>query len=62
VFQELKRYLISPLVMVAPEPGEPLLLCITAIAEAMSMVLVAERPEPPQLEETKETSVNGSGS
>jgi hypothetical protein len=25
-FQELKRYLTSPPVMVAPEPGEPLLL------------------------------------
>jgi hypothetical protein len=29
-FQELKRYLTSPLVMVVPKPGEPLLLYITA--------------------------------
>jgi hypothetical protein len=41
-FQELKRYLTSPPVMVAPEPGGPLLLYITMIAEAMSMVLIAE--------------------
>jgi hypothetical protein len=43
-FQELKRYLISPPIMVAPEPGEPLLLYITATANAISMVLVVERP------------------
>jgi hypothetical protein len=48
--------------MVAPEPGEPLLLYITATAEAVSMVLVTERSEPPQPQETKETSVNSSGS
>jgi hypothetical protein len=41
-FQELKRYLTSPLVIVAPEPSEPLLLYTTAIAKAVSMVLVAE--------------------
>jgi hypothetical protein len=28
----------------------------------MSMVLVAERPETPQPQETKEVSINGSGS
>jgi hypothetical protein len=44
--QELKRYLTSPPVMVAPKPGEPLLLYITATLEAVSMVLVAERPDP----------------
>jgi hypothetical protein len=42
VLQELKRYLTSPPVMVASEPGEPLLLYITATAEAVSMVLVIE--------------------
>jgi hypothetical protein len=41
-FQELKRYLTSPPIVVAPEPGEPLLLYIAATAEAVSMVLVAE--------------------
>jgi hypothetical protein len=46
-FQELKRYLTSPPVMVAPEPGEPLLLYIAAIVEAMSMVLVIELLKPP---------------
>jgi hypothetical protein len=61
-FQELKRYLTMLSIIVALEPGEPLLLYITAIAKAVSMVLVAERPEPPQPQETKETSMNGSGS
>jgi hypothetical protein len=71
-FQELKRYLTSPPVMVSSEPGEPLLLYIAAIAEAVSMVderyltsppvLVDERSEPPQPQETKEASTNGSGS
>jgi hypothetical protein len=61
-FQELKQYLTSPPVMVAPKPGEPLLLYITAISEVVSMVLVVERPEPPQPQETKEASANGSGS
>jgi hypothetical protein len=46
-FQKLKRYLTSMPVMVALEPGEPLLLYITATAEAVSMVLVAEWSEPP---------------
>jgi hypothetical protein len=46
-FQELKRYLTSPPVMVALEPGEPLLLYIVAIVEAMSMVLVIELLKPP---------------
>jgi hypothetical protein len=41
-FQELKRYFTSPLVMVALEPGEPLLLYVTATAEAVSMVLVQD--------------------
>jgi hypothetical protein len=40
-FQELKRYLTSSSVLVAPEPGEPLLLYIAAIAEVVSMVLAA---------------------
>jgi hypothetical protein len=31
--------------MVAPEPGEPLLLYITSTAEAVSMELVAKRPD-----------------
>jgi hypothetical protein len=47
VFQELKQYLTSPPVIVAPKPGEHLLVYITAIAEAVSMVLVTEWLEPP---------------
>jgi hypothetical protein len=39
--------------MVAPEPGEPLLLYIVATADARSMVLVAERPEPHQVPEAE---------
>jgi hypothetical protein len=40
-FQELKRYLTSSSVLVASEPGEPLLLYIAAIDEVVSMVLAA---------------------
>jgi hypothetical protein len=47
-YQELKRHLTPPSIMVAPEPGEPLLLYIMAIADAVSMVLVMERPKPHQ--------------
>jgi ribonuclease HI len=42
-FQELKQHLVSLPILVAPEPGEPLYLYITAAAEAVSMVLVVER-------------------
>jgi hypothetical protein len=42
-FQELKQHLASLSILVAPEPGEPLYLYIAAAAEAISMVLVAER-------------------
>jgi dsDNA-binding SOS-regulon protein len=62
VFQEHKRYLTSPLVLIALEPEEPLLLYIAATAEAVNMVLVTKRPEPPQPQETKEASANSSGS
>jgi hypothetical protein len=61
-FQELKRHLMSPLIMVATEPSEPLLLYITATAGPMSMVLVAERPEPHQHQEPKGTSAASYGS
>jgi hypothetical protein len=56
VFQELKRYLTSPPVMVAPEPGEPPLLYVAATVEVVSMVLVAKRLEPPYPQETKEAA------
>jgi hypothetical protein len=42
-FPELKQHLVSLPILVAPEPGEPLYLYITAAAEAVSMVLVVER-------------------
>jgi dsDNA-binding SOS-regulon protein len=60
-FQELKRYLTSSPVMMPPKPREPLLLYITATTEVISMVLVTERSEPPQPQETKEASANDSG-
>ena len=44
-FQELKQHLTSLSVLVAPEPGETLFLYLAASAEAVSMVLVAERTE-----------------
>jgi hypothetical protein len=61
-FQELKRYLTSPPIMVAPEPGEPLLLYIAATSDAVSMVLVAEWPSPHDLHELESSSAGGSGS
>jgi hypothetical protein len=45
-FQELKQHLVSLPILVAPEPEEPLYLYITAAAEAVSMVVVVERPTP----------------
>jgi dsDNA-binding SOS-regulon protein len=57
--QELKRYLTSPPVVVAPEPGEPLRLYIAATSEAVSMVLVAERPDAHGLHELESSSANG---
>jgi hypothetical protein len=48
--------------MVAPEPGEPLLLYIAATLEVMSMVLVTERSDPHALHELRISSTDGSGS
>jgi hypothetical protein len=45
-FQELKQHLVSLPMLVASEPEESLYLYIAAVAEAMSMVLVVERPAP----------------
>jgi hypothetical protein len=42
-FTELKRYLMSPPIMVAPTFREPLLLYITATPRTASVVLVAEQ-------------------
>jgi hypothetical protein len=42
-FAELKRYLTSPPIMVAPTPCEPLLLYIAATPRTASAVLIAER-------------------
>jgi hypothetical protein len=48
--------------MVAPEPGEPLLLYIAATAEVVSMVLVVEQPEPQQPQALKGAPTTGSRS
>ena len=45
VFQELKRYLTSPPVMVAPRPQEPLVLYLAAMPYSASAALVAVREE-----------------
>jgi hypothetical protein len=42
-FIELKRYLTSPLIMVAPRSREPLLLYIAATPRTASTILVVER-------------------
>jgi hypothetical protein len=44
-FQEMKQYLTSLLVLVAPDPGETLFLYLAAMTEVISMVLVTERSE-----------------
>ena len=44
-FQDLKRYLTSPPVMVAPRPLEPLVLHLSATPHSASAVLVALREE-----------------
>jgi hypothetical protein len=45
-FQEMKQYLTSLPVLVAPDPGETLFLYLAATTEVISMVLVTERSEP----------------
>ena len=44
-FQDLKRYLTSPTVMVAPRPQEPLVLYLAATPYSASAALVAVREE-----------------
>ena len=45
-FEDLKKYLASPPIMVAPRPREPLKLYLAATPQMASAVLVAEREEP----------------
>ena len=44
-FQDLKRYLTSPPVMVAPRPRKPLVLYLSATPHSASAALVALREE-----------------
>src|SRR4051812_6912505 len=44
-FQDLKRYLTSPPVMVAPRPQEPLVLYLAATPYSASTTLVAVRED-----------------
>jgi hypothetical protein len=46
-FQEMKQYLTSLPVLVAPDPDETLFLYLAATTEVISMVLVTERSEFP---------------
>ena len=41
--QDLKRYLFSTLILVAPKPGESLLLYLAATNQVVSAALVAQR-------------------
>src|SRR5680860_1568030 len=45
-FEDLKKYLASPPIMVAPRPREALKLYLAATPQMASAVLVAEREEP----------------
>ena len=44
-FEELKRQLVEPPVLVAPVDNEPLLLYVAANARAISVAIVVERKE-----------------
>jgi hypothetical protein len=59
-FQEMKQYLTSLPVLVAPDPGEMLFLYLAATTEVISMVLVAERFEQ-LLQEASAVPPVGSG-
>jgi hypothetical protein len=50
------------LIMVAPKPGEPLLLYVTAMADTISMELVTERLETLLPLASKGVAASGSGS
>ena len=50
-FEDLKKYLASLPIMVAPKAREPLLLYLAATPQTASAVLVAEREEPALLKE-----------
>ena len=45
-FEELKRYLASPPILVAPRPRDPLRLYLAATPQTASAALVAERESP----------------
>src|SRR5579859_7300436 len=60
-FQELKQHLTSLPILVAPEPKEDLFLYLAATIEAVSMVLVAERPEIACREDTGVPPVEDGG-
>ena len=44
-FDELKQFLTTPPVMTTPQPGETLLVYITATNHVVSMAIVVEREE-----------------
>jgi hypothetical protein len=61
-FQELNQYLTSLPIMVALEPGKPLLLYIVATTDVVSKVLVIEWPDPKQPQALKGAPAARSGS
>jgi hypothetical protein len=51
--QDLKEYLASPPILVAPRLNEPLLLYVAATLQVVSAVLVVELEEDPKLAESR---------
>lgn len=58
--QDLKKYLASPPILVAPMPGERLLLYIAATTQVVSVALVAELEEDPRTEESNPDKLESS--
>ena len=59
--QDLKRYLSSPPILVAPRPQEKLLLYIAATNQVVSAALVAEREADDEPATTASTSSDKQG-
>ena len=60
--QDLKRYLSSTPILVAPKPREPLLLYLAATNQVVSVALVAQREPKGEAAVAAEPSDGGPGS
>lgn len=60
-FRDLKEYLATPPIMVAPLQNEPLFLYLTATSQIASVVLVAEWEGPAEAPEHSEGTLKQSG-